>query len=135
MQQIYSRTLMPMFDFNKVAKQLYWNHISTWVSSCRFTTYFSEHLFLRTPLNGCFRSSFSLLEGKRYSVFFFFFYASKSFMFRRCFSLELYACSLNISKTWFTMGSSWFVASLQSQSKAVCGVSASRTKLFSKKNC
>ena len=29
MQQIYSRTPMPKCDFNKVAKQLYWNHTST----------------------------------------------------------------------------------------------------------
>ena len=36
MQQIYRRTPMPKYDFNKVA------------------CIFSEHLFLRTPLNGCF---------------------------------------------------------------------------------
>ena len=41
MQQIYRRTPMPKCDFNKVAKQLCW--------------IFSEHLFLRTPLGGCFR--------------------------------------------------------------------------------
>ena len=41
MQQIYRRTPMPNCDFNKVAKQLYWNHTSTWV-------------FLRIPLDGCF---------------------------------------------------------------------------------
>ena len=28
MQQIYRRTLMLKYDFNKVAKQLYWNHTS-----------------------------------------------------------------------------------------------------------
>ena len=44
MQQIYRRTPMPKSDFNKVAKQ-YWNHT---------LAYFSEHLFLRTPLGGCF---------------------------------------------------------------------------------
>ena len=26
-------------DFNKVAKQLYWNHTSTWVFSCKFAAY------------------------------------------------------------------------------------------------
>ena len=36
--------------FNQVAKQLYWNHTSTWVFSCKFAAY----LFLRTPLTGCF---------------------------------------------------------------------------------
>ena len=35
--------------FNKVAKQLYWNHTSTWVFSCIFTacyqnTLFTEHI-------------------------------------------------------------------------------------------
>ena len=32
------------------------------------------------------------------------------------------------------MGSSWFVLSLQSPSKAVCGVNAGKIKLFSKKD-
>ena len=31
MQHIYRRTSTPKCDFNKVAKQLYWNHISAWV--------------------------------------------------------------------------------------------------------
>ena len=38
--------------------QLYWNHTSVWVFPCEFAAYFhnifSEHLFLRTPLEGCF---------------------------------------------------------------------------------
>ena len=50
MQQIYWRTPMPKCDFNKVALQLYWNHTSTWVFSCKF----SDHLFLRTRPDGCF---------------------------------------------------------------------------------
>ena len=40
MQQIYRRTPMPKCDFNKVAKQLYWNHFSAWVFSCKFAAYF-----------------------------------------------------------------------------------------------
>ena len=32
MQRIYRRTPMPKYDFNKVAKQLYWNHTSAWCS-------------------------------------------------------------------------------------------------------
>ena len=49
MQQIYRRTLMKKCDFNKVAKQFYWNHTSAWVFSCKFAAYFqntfsSEHL-------------------------------------------------------------------------------------------
>ena len=46
MQQIYRRTPMAKCDFNKVALQLYWNRTSAWV--------FSEHLYLRTPLDGCY---------------------------------------------------------------------------------
>ena len=32
MQQIYRRAPMPKCDFNKVEKQLYWNHTSAWDS-------------------------------------------------------------------------------------------------------
>ena len=50
MQQIYRRIPMSMCDFNKVAKQLYWNHTSAWVFSCKIATYFQntfskEHLW------------------------------------------------------------------------------------------
>ena len=45
---------MPQCNFNKVAKQLYSNHTSAWVFSCKFAAYFRKHLFLRTPLQGCF---------------------------------------------------------------------------------
>ena len=45
MQQIYRRIPMPKCDFNKVAKQLYWNHTSAWVFPCKFATYF-ENIFL-----------------------------------------------------------------------------------------
>ena len=31
MQQIYGRTPIPKCDFNKAAKQLYWNHFLAWV--------------------------------------------------------------------------------------------------------
>ena len=43
MQQIFRRAPMPKCDFNKVAKQFYWNHTLAWVLSCKFTAYF------RTP--------------------------------------------------------------------------------------
>ena len=36
MQQIYRRAPMPKCYFNKVALQLYWNHTSAWVFSCKF---------------------------------------------------------------------------------------------------
>ena len=42
MQQIYNRTPMPKYDFNKVSKQLYWNHTSAWVFSCNFAAYFQN---------------------------------------------------------------------------------------------
>ena len=54
----YMWTLMPKCDFNKVAKQLNWNHTLAWVFSCKSCCIFSEYLFLRTPLGGCFCSKF-----------------------------------------------------------------------------
>ena len=41
--QIYRRTLIPKCDFNKVAKQLYWNHTLAWCSAVNL-----RHIF-RTP--------------------------------------------------------------------------------------
>ena len=57
MQQIYRRTPMPKCSFNTAAVQLFWNHTSGWVFSCKFTAYFrtpltrktSERLLLNTP--------------------------------------------------------------------------------------
>ena len=51
MLQIYRRTPMWKFDFNKVGLQLCWNHTSAWVLSCKFTaysqnTFFQEHLWM-----------------------------------------------------------------------------------------
>ena len=42
---------MPKYDFNKVALQIYWNHTSAWVFSCKFAAYFQntfyeEHLWM-----------------------------------------------------------------------------------------
>ena len=45
MQQIYSRTPIPKFDFNKVPLQLYWNNTLAWVLSCKFASYF-HNIFL-----------------------------------------------------------------------------------------
>ena len=42
MKQIYDKTPMSKSDFNKVAKQLYWNHTSAWVLSCKFAGYFQN---------------------------------------------------------------------------------------------
>ena len=44
MQQICRRTPMPKCDFNEVALQFYWNHISTWVFSCKFAAYLQKTL-------------------------------------------------------------------------------------------
>ena len=51
MQQIYKRTPKLKYDFNKVAKHLYWNRTLAWMFSCIF----SEHFFLRTILEGCYK--------------------------------------------------------------------------------
>ena len=42
MQQSYRRTPILKCDFNKFAKQLYWNHLSVLVFSCKFTVYFQS---------------------------------------------------------------------------------------------
>ena len=41
-QQIDRGTLMPKCDFNKFAKQLYWNCTSAWVFSCKIPAYFQN---------------------------------------------------------------------------------------------
>ena len=53
MHQIYRRTPMAKCDFNKVIRQLYWSHTSTWVLYCKFAAYFQsnfywEHLWMAT---------------------------------------------------------------------------------------
>ena len=37
-----------------LALQLYWTRTSAWVFSCKFVALFSEHLFVRIPLEVCF---------------------------------------------------------------------------------
>ena len=41
---IHMGTTMPKCDFNKVTVQLYWNHTSAWVLSCKFAAYFQNTL-------------------------------------------------------------------------------------------
>ena len=41
-QQICWITPMPKFNFNKAAKQLYWNHTLACVFSCKFAIYFQN---------------------------------------------------------------------------------------------
>ena len=49
-QQIYRRKPMLKCDFNKVAKQLYWNYTSARVLSCKFSEHlFIEHLWMAAP--------------------------------------------------------------------------------------
>ena len=36
---------MPKYDFNKVAKQRYWNHTSAWVLSCKFAGYYQNTFY------------------------------------------------------------------------------------------
>ena len=42
MQQIYRRALMPKCDLDEVALQMFLNHTSAWVLSCKFATYFQD---------------------------------------------------------------------------------------------
>ena len=51
MYQIYRRTAMPKCHFNKVVLQLYQNHTSTWLFSCKFPAYF-QNIF--SYEHGCF---------------------------------------------------------------------------------
>ena len=44
-QQIYKRTPMPKCDFNKVAKQLHWNHTLAWELPCKFIECFQNTFF------------------------------------------------------------------------------------------
>ena len=48
MQQIYRRLPLSECDFNKVAKELYWNRTSAWVFSCKFPAYFQNNFFENT---------------------------------------------------------------------------------------
>ena len=49
MQQIYRRTPTTKCDFNKVVKQLYWNHTSAWVLSYKLAAYFQNTFPKNTP--------------------------------------------------------------------------------------
>ena len=49
MYQIYWWTPMTKCDFDKVAFELYWNHTSAWVLSCKFAAYFQD-IFLQKHL-------------------------------------------------------------------------------------
>ena len=47
-QQIYRRKPMPKCNFNEVALQLYCNHTSAWVFSCKFAAWFQKPFLKRT---------------------------------------------------------------------------------------
>ena len=51
MQQIYRITPMLKYDFNKIAKQFYWNLILAWVFYLKFAAYFRT-LFLKNTSGG-----------------------------------------------------------------------------------
>ena len=70
MEQVYRRTLMWKSDFNKVALQLYWNHTSARVFSCKFAAYFqfSGNLVLRTRLNDIFSKIFKIPNHRIYTT-------------------------------------------------------------------
>ena len=54
------------FAQTSFALELYWNCISAWVFSCKFSGKYSEHLFLRTPQDGCFWKELEILKFKNY---------------------------------------------------------------------
>ena len=45
----FQKTPISKCDFNKMAKELYWNHTSAWVFPCKFTAYF-QNTFLKEHL-------------------------------------------------------------------------------------
>ena len=93
MQQIYRRTSISKCDFNKVAKQLYWNQTSAWVLSCKFAAYFQNIFFweyLRVAASG---DRFQRLFFNWTSA-----HCFKSSMHKkRSFTLRIY--SVNVTKT------------------------------------
>ena len=48
MQQIYRKIPMQKCEFSKVADQIYWNHTSIWVFSCKFAAYLQKSCFDKT---------------------------------------------------------------------------------------
>ena len=81
MQQIYGRTPMRKCDFNKAALQLFWNHTSAGVFSCKFAAYFQktfskEHLWVTASVVFRF-SQFILLQPTEQTEASFIFYATK----------------------------------------------------------
>ena len=63
--QIYRRTLMPKCDFNKVTSQLYWNHTSVWVFSCKFAAYFQDKCLQEHPWRTASEWVYSRVPNKR----------------------------------------------------------------------
>ena len=109
MQQIYRRKPMPKCDFDKVAKQLYWNHTLVWVFSCKFAAYF-QNTFFNT--SGCLLLSIVLKTSvlfqflRYYSNWIHFlnltFYDGYDFNFQKQLSTGVLRkrCSENIQKTY-----------------------------------
>ena len=60
MLEIYRITPMVQYDFNKLALQIYWNRTSAYLFYSKFAVYLSEHLFIRTCLEGSFCTSVGL---------------------------------------------------------------------------
>ena len=90
MQQIYRRTPMPKCNFNKVAKQLYWNHTSAWVFSCKFAAYFQntfsqEHLWTADSTN-CSQIKLVIYQ----FAFCCFFFWSNGWLFKRSILISLF---------------------------------------------
>ena len=90
-------------------KQLYLNHSSAWVFSCKFFYIFPEDLFIRTPLEGCFESCKSLKQRSRNLIerrSFFVSFEKHMWFYRRIISW-LFSDSLKTTRVYLHF--SWFV--------------------------
>ena len=50
MRLIHRKTPTPKCDFNEAALQLYWNHTSVWMFSCKLAAYFHSTFSKNTPV-------------------------------------------------------------------------------------
>ena len=68
MQKIYAKKSMPKYDFNKITKQLYWNHTSTWVFSCKLAACFPNTISQEHPWTAVSESGKSIQTSERVQV-------------------------------------------------------------------
>ena len=135
-QQIYRRTPTQKNELSKFANQLYWNQISAWVFSCKFSAYlqescFDEYLWETTSAN--FHSTclpyFSIRIRVKFRLFFNIFLISSMFSSERVvlrlpeFSLFLFTLA---PCEWAFLTFCWIVF-LQGGARLNCCWNAART--------